>query len=106
MPCNTERRGYEFSDYTKAQAKIRARGRCQHPLGCSRRNDGTIDHLTGIRLGKLLGMDRDTIRSLDNAQMLCSEHQIEKLEQENKLHKMMQGHIHIPCNWRLQLVML
>lgn len=83
MSERAHRRGAEFSRATRQIALQRAGGRCEYPLGCERPHDGTLDHLTGCMLGQLLGMERRIIRSLENAQFLCSYHNRLKTEEEN-----------------------
>jgi hypothetical protein len=83
MSERQHRRGAEFSRLTRQMALKRARGRCEYPQGCDRPHDGTLDHLTGCMLGRLLGMERTVLKSLDNAQFLCSYHNRLKTDQEN-----------------------
>jgi hypothetical protein len=64
-----ERQGFEFSLRTKAFVRRRSKGLCEAP-GCE--NPGQmVAHLTGIKLGKLIGMNRGTLVSKDNAEHRC-----------------------------------
>jgi hypothetical protein len=72
------RRGCEFSDDVRRKVKKRARRECEWPQGCPHPNNGRIDHITPCILGQMLGMDRSTLRSIDNAQMLCEDHDLYK----------------------------
>lgn len=64
-----ERQGFEFSLGTKTFVRKRSRGNCEVP-GCERRGE-MVAHITGIRLGKLLDMNRGTLVSKDNAEHRC-----------------------------------
>lgn len=82
MERGSYRSGYEFSGRVKQLARERAQGMCEHPEGCPHQNNNTVDHLTAICIGRRLGMERGILRSLDNAQMLCDEHDREKQIEE------------------------
>lgn len=83
------RKGYEFSEHTKFLARQRSEGFCEYPQGCDNPHDDTVDHFTGIYLGRLLGMDQETIKGLDNAQLLCSYHDRKKTKEEVYYQKLM-----------------
>ena len=68
------RKGFEFSKHVKELAKERAYGMCEHPLGCPHRNNGIVDHVLAISIGKRVGREKQYLKSLDNAQLLCDEH--------------------------------
>ena len=76
------RQGCEFSRSVKELARSRSQGFCEYPGGCEMPHDNTVDHLTGCFLGQLLGMERWVLRSLENAQMLCTYHNETKTREE------------------------
>jgi len=81
MSSSPERIGYEFS--RRVKDIVKARKQCEYPIEPPCYNlITTVDHLTGILLGKMLGMNRKTIKSLGNAQGLCLEHNQVKTNQE------------------------
>lgn len=82
------RKGYEFPVWIKEIVKLRRS--CEYPMEppCYR-PIAIVDHLTGIRLGKLIGMNKETIKSLANAQGLCTEHNGIKTKEENLYYYLM-----------------
>ena len=78
------RRGAEFSPEVRRRVFARARGKCMHPEGCTNPHNGTVDHITGPMLGRLLGMDKKTLKSVDNAQTLCIAHDEFKTRYEER----------------------
>lgn len=65
----------EFSRYTREVVFKRSGGRCEWPdPPCYNPHDRSLDHITPCYLGRLLGMEPKTLKSIDNAQVLCTEH--------------------------------
>lgn len=98
-----ERAGFEFSQEVKWIARRRARGVCQDPLGCSNPNNGRVDHLTSVKIGRLIGMDRKVIRSLANAQMLCDGCDKLKQIQERMIWQQLESYTANPPGQDLQI---
>lgn len=85
------RKGCEFSEWTKFLVRQRADGLCECPnhFPCPNFNNDRPDHVTGIFIGRLLGMDKETIKSEDNCQLLCDPCEDEKYRQERYFQRQM-----------------
>src|SRR5689334_14870922 len=76
------RKGYGFDHLTRQRAKERANGLCEWAQGCNHPHNGAVDHITGIYLGRKLGIPPEELTAIDNAQLLCDRHADIKYTQE------------------------
>lgn len=76
------RNGYGFDARIRQLAKQNANGCCQWAEGCDQPHNNSVDHVTGIELGRLIGIPAEELTCLDNAQLLCTRHADIKFTQE------------------------
>lgn len=76
------RKGFEFSQSIRNEARLRSGGICQWPRGCNQFHDGTVDHKVSIAISFMQGALRENIKSQENAQVLCYKHNQRKMYAE------------------------
>jgi len=90
---SNRRKGYGFTNEDKDYARSRANGKCEFP-DCSEWNTGQVNHITGCFEAKLSNKLKDELvvfkddkksicDPIENAILLCDEHEIQHDEQED-----------------------
>lgn len=78
-----ERYGYGFTPDQKAIVHKRSK-HCEFPEGCPEPVTGKVNHLTGVFIARMEGLERSAITNIDqNALLLCWDHERDLDRQEH-----------------------
>ena len=78
-----DRYGYGFTQGQRNEVHKRSK-HCEFPEGCSEPVTGKVNHLTGVFIARMEGLDKPSITNISqNALLLCWDHEMDLDRQEH-----------------------